>query len=125
MRLRKTLTAAAIIPAGIAAIALSGAGAASAIAPVVEGGHYGVQFNAGETAFLGQINAGDAIESVTSRNQFGVQLAPGSRYDNGTGKVYANLDWLVDEAASRGGEVSLSINDPALWRNQFSFAQHW
>ncbi|MDV6277758.1 hypothetical protein R3Q06_30135 [Rhodococcus erythropolis] len=49
-RLRKSMAASALVPAGIAAIALSGAGAASAIVPVSSDGHYGVQFNQGETA---------------------------------------------------------------------------
>lgn len=41
-RLRKTITAAALIPAGIAAIAFSGAGAASAITLIRDNGRIGV-----------------------------------------------------------------------------------
>ena len=45
--LRKMITAAALIPAGIAAIALSGAGAASAVTPIADNGRIGVQLNQG------------------------------------------------------------------------------
>jgi len=123
-RLRKTITAAALIPAGIAAIALSGAGAASAIAPINDNGRIGVQLNQGETALFGQINAGDAIESVTTRSQIDVRVAPGSIYA-GTDGVRGHLDQFADEAASRGGEISLGVLNPQRGSQQFFFIQNW
>lgn len=124
-RLRKTITAAALIPAGIAAIALSGAGAASAIAPINDNGRIGVQLNQGETALFGQINAGNAIESVTTPSQIGVRLAPGSRYDSGSNVVRGHIDQFADEAASRGGEISLGVLNPARGAQRFFFIQNW
>lgn len=85
--LRKMITAAALIPAGIAAIALSGAGAASAVTPIADNGRIGVQLNQGETALFGQLNAGAAIESITNSTQIGVRLAPGSRFESGPNVV--------------------------------------
>lgn len=124
-RLRKTITAATLIPAGIAAIALSGAGAASAITPINDNGRIGVHLNQGETALFGQINAGDAIDSVISSNQIGVRLAPGSRYATSANVVLGHLDYFADEAASRGGEISLGVLNPARGAQQFFFNQIW
>lgn len=124
-RLRKTITAAALIPAGIAAIALSGAGAASAIAPIADNGRYGVQLNQGETALFSQINAGNAIESITTPNRIGVRLAPGSRYESGPSVVWGHLDQFADEAAARGGEISFGVLNPVKSGQQFFFIQNW
>ncbi|MBX9150732.1 hypothetical protein [Rhodococcus qingshengii] len=123
--LRKMITAAALIPAGIAAIALSGAGAASAVTPIADNGRIGVQLNQGETALFGQLNAGAAIESIINSTQIGVRLAPGSRFESGPNVVWGRLDQFANEAASRGGEISLGVLNPARGSQQFFFIQNW
>ena len=44
-----------------------------------------------------------------------MSLEEGSVFENEEYVTSATIDQLVDEAAARGGMISFTINDPAIW----------
>ncbi|GAA3151334.1 hypothetical protein GCM10020255_030360 [Rhodococcus baikonurensis] len=48
-----------------------------------------------------------------------MNLGPGSIYQPTGNVVYATVDQIVDEAASHGGRVSITLSDPALWNGTY------
>ncbi|MBT2269607.1 hypothetical protein [Rhodococcus erythropolis] len=106
--------AALLLPVAAGAVALVGAGAASAATPYSGNGYVGVTFDQNETRFIADTNAGELLRGIPD-NTLHINLGPGSIYQGSDNVVYATVDQLVDESASHGGRVALTISDPAIW----------
>lgn len=121
----KAIAAAAIIPAGIAAATLSGAGAASAALPYSGSDYAGIVLDNGETAFAGQWNIGNALESIPSQYWY-VELGDGSVHGNDGGDIYATVDELIDETVAQGGYVAFELSVPKPGEQRFiTLYQEW
>lgn len=122
---RSRMAAAALmIPVAAGAVAVLGAGAASAVEPYSGEGYVAVRFDENETRFISAINAGELLDLIP--NEFwSVSLEEGSVFENEEYVTSATIDQLVDEAAARGGMISFTINDPAIWSKNISIIQQW
>ncbi len=110
--------AAVLVPTAAGAVALLGAGAASAATPYSGNGYVGVNFDQNETRFIADTNAGNLLGPIPDRG-WRVNLGPGSIYQPTGNVVYATVDQIVDKAASHGGRVSITLSDPALWNGTY------
>ncbi|MFC1474250.1 hypothetical protein [Rhodococcus qingshengii] len=116
--------AALLVPVAAGAVAVLGAGAASAATPVGGDGYVGVRFDPNETRFIADTNLGDAIDVIP--NEFwGVYLADGSALGNPGHTTSASIDQLVDETANHRGEVTFTVNNPAIWTSTVDIIQEW
>lgn len=116
--------AALMIPVAAGAVAVLGAGAASAATPYSGNGYVGVTFDPNETRFIADTNAADFLEPIPN-NYWNVYLGDGSIYKGDGEYVYASIDQLVEETASHRGEISFSLTDPAIWNANISILQEW
>ncbi|EQM29967.1 MULTISPECIES: hypothetical protein [Rhodococcus erythropolis group] len=115
--------AALLVPVAAGAVALLGAGAASAVTPYSGDGYVGVRFDQNETRFLADTNTADFLNAIPGE-YWGVYSGEGSVYNNGT-IVRATIGQLVDETANHQGQVSFSVNNPAIWRSTVDIVQEW
>lgn len=115
--------AALLVPVTAGAVALLGAGAASAARPYSGDGYVGVRFDQNETRFLADTNAADFLNAIPGE-YWGVYSGEGSVYNNGT-IVRATIGRLVDETANHQGQVSFSVNNPAIWTSTVDIVQEW
>ena len=82
------------------------------------------RFDENETRFISATNAGELLDLIP--NEFwSVSLEEGSVFENEEYVTSATIDQLVDEAAARGGMISFTINDPAIWSKNISIIQQW
>lgn len=116
--------AALLVPVAAGAVALLGAGAASAATPYSGNGYVGIRFDPNETQFIASTNAADFLE-VVPNDYWSIALGDGSIYKGDGRYVYASIDQLVEETASHRGEISFSLTDPAIWNNNIYILQDW
>lgn len=107
-------------------IACSGAGTASALELRSGDGFIGAQFNQFETGVLSTLGVGHLIDLFYPPGDTYVSLGEGSAFsDDESGRVVAGTAQLIDEAAARGGTVSIDLNDPAVWPTRMDIFQDW
>ena len=73
--------------------------------------------------FLSDTNTADFLNAIPGE-YWGVYSGEGSVYNNGT-IVRATIGQLVDETANHQGQVSFSVNNPAIWRSTVDIVQEW
>ncbi|OYD70735.1 hypothetical protein [Rhodococcus sp. OK302] len=116
--------AALMIPIAAGAVAVFGAGAASAATPYSGDGFVGVTFDQNETRFLADTNTADFLEGIP-HEYWGVYLGKGSIYQTPEHIVFATIGQLVDESARNRGEVAFTVNNPAIWNSTIDIVQSW
>ncbi|MFM9262190.1 hypothetical protein ACKAMS_26470 [Rhodococcus sp. 5A-K4] len=116
--------AALLVPVAAGAVALLGAGAASAATPYSGDGYVGVRFDQNETRFIADTNTADFLDGIPNE-YWGVYLGQGSIYKTPDNVVHASIGQLVDETANHQGQVSFSVNNPAIWRSTVDIVQEW
>ena len=119
------IVAALAIPAAVGAVAIAGAGSASAATPVSGNGYVGVILDHHETVVASQINAGNLINAAFG-DAWTVGLPHDSIWYTGAWTPVTG-DQFVDEAASHpGGRVGLYLVDPPINQgNIFNAESAW
>ena len=104
---------------------LIGSGTSGAVVPYTGDGYAGVALDHGETQLLSNTNLG-AVLDVIPDSQWSIGLGKGSVYDDGSGRVFARTDQIVDEAAAHpNGSVTFLVADPGRYGFTVGMAQLW